>query len=117
MKDERIPFPDYPAKEQEQDERKHAAAVDKAVSREIYIMRVNGDWGAIMPKRRHNYIITADKGVDLTEFVSEVRKDLEKLGLKPHFHCVRNFGIENEIAKIQDKKIIDIIFGQSGKER
>lgn len=110
MKQLRIPFPDYSEEQQEQDVQRHVAAVNKMYNRELYVMRVNGDWGAVMPKRRHNVIFTADAGVDLVEFVSEVKRDLEKFNIKPHFHCVRNFGIESEIAKSQNKKIIDSIF-------
>ena len=68
------------------------------LAQEIYIMRVNGDWGAVWPRKRHNIIFNADKGVELTEFVTNVKADLEKLGLKPRFHCVNNFGIECKIA-------------------
>lgn len=64
-------------------------------------MRVNGEWGAILPKRRYNVIFNADVGVDLVEFVQKIRVDLEELGIKPHFHCVKNFGIESKIAEQQ----------------
>lgn len=64
-------------------------------------MRVNGDWGAVMPRPRHNVIFNADKGVDLVEFVQNVRDDLLELGIKPRFHCVQNFGIESKIAEHQ----------------
>lgn len=94
----RIDFPDYPAQEQERD----AKASKTFLSQEIYVMRVNGDWGAVWPRKRHNIIFNADKGVELTEFVTNVKADLEELGLKPHFHCVQNFGIECKIAEHQN---------------
>ena len=64
-------------------------------------MRVNGDWGAVMPRKRHNVIFNADKGVDLTEFVQNVRADLVEMGIKANFRCVQNFGIECKIAEQQ----------------
>lgn len=64
-------------------------------------MRVNGDWGAVLPRQRHNVIFNADKGVELVEFITNVKADLEELGINPRFHCVRNFGIESKIAEHQ----------------
>lgn len=72
------------------------------LAQEIYVMCVNGDWGAVWPRKRHNIIFNADKGVELTEFVTNVKADLEELGLKPRFHCVNNFGIECKIAENQN---------------
>lgn len=93
----RIDFPDYSAQQQEID----ATRAERRQTKDIYVMRVNGDWGAVMPRPRHNVIFNADKGVDLIEFVENVRNDLVDLGIKPRFHCVQNFGIESKIAEHQ----------------
>jgi hypothetical protein len=93
----RIDFSDYSAKQQEID----ATRAERRQTKDIYVMRVNGDWGAVMPRPRHNVIFNADKGVDLIEFVQNVRDDLVELGIKPRFHCVQNFGIESKIAEHQ----------------
>jgi len=93
----RIDFPDYSAQQQEID----ATRAERRQTKDIYVMRVNGDWGAVMPRPRHNVIFNADKGVDLIEFVENVRDDLVDLGIKPRFHCVQNFGIESKIAEHQ----------------
>ena len=98
MEQGRLDFSDYPAHEQELDAQRHIANIAK---REVYVMRVNGEWGAVLPKRRYNVIFNADAGVELVEFVSKVKADLEELGIKPHFHCVHNFGIESKIAEHQ----------------
>ena len=97
MKQLRIDFPDYSAQQQEID----ATRAERRQTKDIYVMRVNGDWGAVMPRPRHNVIFNADKGVDLIEFVENVRDDLVELGIKPRFHCVQNFGIESKIAEHQ----------------
>lgn len=68
---------------------------------DIYIMRVNGDWGAVLPRKRHNVIFNADKGVELIEFVQNVKAELLELGITPRFHCVQNMGIESKIAEHQ----------------
>lgn len=101
MKEQRLDFSDYSAKEQEQDAQRHEFNKGQYFKREIYVMRVNGDWGAVMPKRRYNVIFNADKGVELVEFVQKVKCDLEERGIKPRFHCVQNFGIESKIAEQQ----------------
>lgn len=98
MKQLRIDFPDYPAKEQERDIQR----AERLKRMEVYIMRVNGDWGAVMPRKRHNVIFNADKGVELPEFVENVRNDLVEMGIKPSFRCVQNLGIECKIAEHQD---------------
>ena len=97
IEEQRLPFSDYSAKQQEID----ALRAERRQTKDIYIMRVNGDWGAVMPRPRHNVIFNADKGVDLIEFVENVRDDLLELGIKPRFHCVQNFGIESKIAEHQ----------------
>lgn len=66
-------------------------------------MRVKGDWGAVMPRPRYNIIFNADKGVELVEFITNVKKDLEELGLHPRFHCVRNYGIQCKILECRDR--------------
>ena len=97
MEEQRIPFPDYPVKEQEHDAKK---AKNKNI-KEVYVMRVNGDWGAIMPRPRHNLIFNADKGVELTKFIENLRKDFKEFGWKARFHNVMNYGIECKIAEYQ----------------
>lgn len=99
MREQRLNFDDYSTDEQERDANKK----ERAKYLNAYVMRVNGEWGAILPHKRHNIIITADKGVELADFVKEVKAEFEELGLKIRFHCVQNFGIENEIAKFQHK--------------
>ncbi len=101
MKQGQLNFSDYSAKEQEQDAQRHKTQKEQYFKREVYVMRVNGEWGAVMPKRRYNVIFNADAGVELVEFVQKVKADLEELGIKPHFHCVQNFGIESKIAEHQ----------------
>lgn len=97
MKQLRLNFSDYSAKEQERD----AEKVIRKQSTDIYVMRVNGDWGAVLPRKRHNVIFNADKGVELVEFVQNVKEELLELGIKPRFHCVKNFGIESKISEHQ----------------
>lgn len=99
MKEGRLDFSDYSAQEQERD--MYGSLSKSNRPKDIYVMRVNGDWGAILPRKRHNVIFSADKGVDLIEFINNVKEDLGDLGIKARFHCVRNMGIENKIAENQ----------------
>lgn len=98
MKEQRIDFSDYTAEQQEAD----AARNNKekpSLPFEVYVMKVNGEWSGVMPRAKHNIIFSPDNGVDLKEFVEDVQEDLAKLGIKPRFRCVNNFGIAKEILK------------------
>lgn len=99
MEEQRLDFSDYPAKEQEKDVFSNLSKQNRP--KDIYVMRVNGDWGAILPRKKHNVIFNADKGVELVEFITNVKADLQDLGITPRFHCVQNFGIESKIAEHQ----------------
>lgn len=95
--EQRLNFSDYPEAEQIRD-------VEKAERRhyhDIYVMRVNGDWGAVFPRKRYNVIFNADTGVELIDFIQDLKKELNLLGIKTRFHCVNNFGIESKIAEHQ----------------
>jgi tRNA(Ile2) C34 agmatinyltransferase TiaS len=85
----RIPFPDYPAKQQERD----AKRAEQLKKTDVYVSRVDGVWNAIVP-RKHSIVINGLKGEDLTEFVKNVSEDLAEMNIKPNFRCVRNHGID-----------------------
>lgn len=104
MKEQRLDFSDYPAKEQEQDVFSNLSKQNRP--KDIYVMRVNGDWGAVLPRKKHNVIFNADKGVELVEFITNVKADLQDLGITPRFHCVQNFGIESKIAECQLNRFV-----------
>ena len=105
MKELRLDFSDYSSVEQEKDE----FFKKKKETTDVYVMRVNGEWGAVMPRKRHNVIFSADTGVEITEFIENVKEELLKFGIKPRFRCVQNFGIESKIAENQ-------IFRGKGRE-
>lgn len=96
VKELRLPFADYPAEEQERDE-----LCKKGKTRDVYIMRVDGVWGGYMPRNKLSITFNAPNGADLTEFVSELRKELSEMGINARFRCVRNLGIEEQIRKTQ----------------
>lgn len=106
MEEQRLDFKDYPAKEQQRDVQKHEAELLKKYKRELYVCNVNGELGAILPKRKHNVIFLPDSGVSFEDFITDVKNSLEKCNIVPHFHCVRNFGIENEITKAKNLDLI-----------
>lgn len=89
MKQLRIDFPDYPAAEQERD----AARAERLKKTDVYVSRVDGVWNALMPKK-YNVVISGIKGETLVDFVKNVSEDLAEFNIKPHFHCVRNEGID-----------------------
>lgn len=85
----RIDFPDYPAAEQERD----AKRTEQLKKTDVYVSRVDGVWNAIIPKK-YNITINGLKGETLVTFVQNVSEDLAQFGIKPHYRCVRNEGIE-----------------------
>jgi hypothetical protein len=99
MKEQRLDFSDYSAKQQEADVRRNKIKEDKRLPFEVYVMRVNGEWSGVMPRAKHNIIFTPDNGVELKDFVEDVQKDLAEIGIKPRFRCVNNFGMAKEVLK------------------
>lgn len=84
-KELRINFPDYTAEQQEADARKKPV-------KEIYITRVSGVWHGFIPRKRYSVTITADKGIELPDFVQEVKAEFPDYKMR----CVRNYGIEKK---------------------
>ena len=93
--EQRLDFPDYPAVEQERDAEK---AKRKSFT-DVFVIKLNGKIGGVIPRQHHNWIFTSDAGVELRTFYKDVKEDLEALGLKPRFHCVQNFGISEEFSR------------------
>lgn len=90
MTQQRFDFPDYSAKEQEQD----VANAERLKKTDVYISRVDGVWNAIIP-RKYNYVICAHKGEELKEFCENLMISMaEDFKLQPHFRCVRNESID-----------------------
>jgi hypothetical protein len=88
----RFDFPDYPASEQIRD-------IEKAKWQkrsDVYVSKVDGVWNAIVP-RKHNIVINGKQGEELTEFVMNVKEELEEFGINPDFRCVRNHGIDDQM--------------------
>ena len=86
----RLPFSDYPAKQQKCDSEK----AERLKKTDVYVSKVDGVWNAIIP-RKYNYVICAHKGEELKEFCENLIISMaEDFKLQPHFRCVRNEGID-----------------------
>lgn len=93
----RLPFSDYPAKQQERD----AERAEQLKKTDVYVSRVDGVWNAIIP-RKYNYVICAHKGEELKEFCENLIISMaEDFKLQPHFRCVRNEGIDAHFIRNQ----------------
>lgn len=86
----RIDFPDYSAKEQEKD----IQIAKRLRQQDVYISRVDGVWNAYLPRKRNSIVINGKKGEELTEFTKNINEDLREFGIRPHFRCVRNNGLD-----------------------
>lgn len=91
--EKRIDFPDYTAQNQERDAQRNAEKQKK----DVYIVKVKGNYGACMPDG-DDYISYGNyEAKDLTSFYKASRAYFEKLGIIPKFHCIHNQGIEDYI--------------------
>lgn len=96
MKQLRIDFPDYPARQQERD----IAKAEYRKQTEVYISKVDGVWNAIIP-RKHNFIINGIKGEVLIDFIESVSDELKEMNIKPQFRCVENYGLDAHFRHCQ----------------
>lgn len=92
----RINFPDYSAEEQERD----IERAERLEQTNVFISRAEGVWNAIV-RKKHNIVISGQKGEELIEFVSNVIEDLKEFGIKPKFRCVQNQGIDGFLKRNQ----------------
>lgn len=96
MKQLRIDFPDYTAKEQERDAQRY----ERRSKKDIYIMRVDGVWGAFMPRDKCSISLAGKQGQELASFILEAQDFfIDELNIKPNFHCVLNRGIEHHLRQ------------------
>ena len=93
----RIPFPDYPPKEQELDIKR----AEMRKEREIYVMKVGGAWGGYMPRPKCSLTFNAERGVELPEFIQTLKEELGEINIKPRFRCIENQGIAEHIKQHQ----------------
>lgn len=89
MKQLRIDFPDYSAEEQERD-------ANRFKPNEIYLSRVNGEWGAVM-LRKYGAVVFNAGNTPFIDFVQGIMEDYPDFKLR----CVKNFGINEKIAQYQ----------------
>lgn len=101
----RIDFPDYPAKEQERD-------ASKLKINEIYLSKVNGEWGAIMLRKYGTVVFNAGK-TPFAKFVKGIIEDYPEHKLR----CVRNYGIDEKIAQQQKVEKMFMIRAGHSQER
>lgn len=67
--------------------------------KEVYVMKVNGQWCGFMPRPKMSIIFNAQKGVDLPEFITDVKEELADMGMDVKFRNIVNRDIENHIIK------------------
>lgn len=95
-KQTRIDFTDYTSENQERDAQKHAEKQKK----DVYIVKVNGKYGAYLPRESLPLSLNSNHGQGFTEFVQETKKFFEdELKIKPRFRCVLNKGIEEHLKQ------------------
>ena len=95
-KEQRIDFPDYTAENQERDAEKY----NEKQKKDVYIVKVQGTYGAYLPRESLPLSVNSNHGQKFTEFVMETKDFFEKeLNIKPRFHCVLNKGIEENIQQ------------------
>lgn len=93
----RIPFPDYPPEEQIKDQER----AERLRQSEIYVMKVDGAWGGYMPRPKFSMTFNAKRGVELSEFIQNLKADLQEMNIKPRFRCIENQGVAEHIRQQQ----------------
>lgn len=90
MKQQRIPFPDYTAEQQEHD----VARAKRKKTTEVYMSKVDGIWQALIPHKQ-DIVINGNVGQEIAEFCKVVADMLES-GFKiiPRFRCIKNSGVD-----------------------
>lgn len=97
VKQLRIPFPDYPAEQQEND----AKRAERLKQTDVYMSKVDGAWSALIP-RKHNIVINSNIGEELADFCKNLIDEMEEdFKIKPRFRCIQNVGIDEYLRKNQ----------------
>lgn len=97
MKEQRIPFPDYSAHEQEID----AIRAERRKYTDVYMSKVDGIWQALIPDD-HDIVINGKVGEELDKFCISVKEKMaEKFNLRPRFRCIKNSGVDEYLRKCQ----------------
>ena len=104
----RIPFPDYTPENQERDAEKFSEAQKK----DVYIVKVNGVYGAFLPRKICPISTNSHMGQSLADFVQDVnflfKEELKELKIIPRFRCVLNKGIEDHLRQqIEIQRLLD----------
>jgi hypothetical protein len=74
----------------------HRQGNNHQTPREIYMMKVNGEWGALMPRKRGSIVFMAGN-TSFVDFVQGIMEDYPSFKLR----CVNNEGIAAKIAEHQ----------------
>ena len=101
--EQRFDFPDYTAQNQERDAKRY----EERQKKDVYIVKVKGNYGAYMPDGDDYISYGNHEAKDLTSFYKVAKPYFEKLGIKPKFHCIHNQGIEDYILhQVQIQKLL-----------
>lgn len=101
--EQRIPFPDYTAENQERDSKKYLERQKK----DVYIVKVRGNYGAYLIDGDDNISYNNFEAKNLKDFYTAAKRFYSKLKIEPKFHCILNQGIEDFILQqIQIQKLL-----------
>lgn len=102
-REQRIPFPDYTAENQERDAKRH----EEKQKKDVYIVKVKGTYGAYLPDGDDNISYNNFQAKNLKDFYTAAKRFYNKMNVEPRFHCILNQGIEEHILKqVQIQKLL-----------
>ena len=97
MEEQRLPFSDYSARQQEMD----ALRYERLQYTDVYMSKVDGIWQALIPDD-HDIVINGKIGEELDKFCISVKEKMaEKFNLRPRFRCIKNSGVDEYLRKNQ----------------
>ena len=94
-REQRIPFPDYTAENQERDAKRH----EEKQKKDVYIVKIKGTYGAYLPDGDDNISYNNFQAKNLKDFYTAAKRFYNKMKVEPRFHCILNQGIEEHILQ------------------
>lgn len=92
-----IPFPDYLPEHQDFDRNSYRCGYGKSTmlkNVEVFIVKVDKKWNALMVGKRHTAIIQPDGNPDIKEFRKQLVEDFREEGYYPRIRHLDNTGLE-----------------------
>lgn len=114
----RVPFPDYTPERQEDDCASYKHGYGKSTmlkNIEVFIVRVDKKWNALIVRKRSTHIIQPDGNPDIKEFRAQLVEDFREEGYYPRIRHLDNTGLEFSRDPELNLKIEQLVQAKGGR--